>query len=138
MRAAAVVVLVACAAGAAALLGGRAPAQAASLPACVHPARSIATPPGLAQFPLPRGTVLDGVRRAYGYRIVSGFVPGAINPVRDFLVSRLPGAGYRLGAGDAEVAEAEAAYRGHGVAGRWKVRAVPGCPGALAIQIAVR
>ena len=138
MRAAVVAVLVACAAGAAALLGGRAPAQAASLPACVHPAHPVARPAGLGRFPLPRGAVLDGVRQAYGYRIVSGFVPGAINPVRDFLVARLPDAGYHLGRGDAETAEAEAAYRGHGVRGRWKVRAVPGCPGALSIQIAVR
>jgi len=138
MRAAVVVVLVACAAGAAAFLGGRAPAQAASLPGCVHPAHSIARPAGLARFPLPRGAVLDGVRFAYGYRILTGFVPGGINPVRDFLVSRLPAAGYRLGQGDAEAAEAEAAYRGHGVHGRWLVRAVAGCPGALSIQIAVR
>ena len=126
MRAAVVAVLVACAAGAAAFLGGRAPAQAASLPGCVHPSRSVTVPAGLAGFPLPRGAVLDRVRRAYGYRIVSGYIPGGINPVRDFHVSRLPGAGYRLGAGDSEAAEAEADYRGHGVHGRWKVRAVTG------------
>jgi hypothetical protein len=58
--------------------------------------------------------------------------------VRDFFVGRLPDAGFRLGQGDAEAAEAEAAYIGHGVHGRWKVRAVAGCPGALTLQIAVR
>jgi hypothetical protein len=82
--------------------------------------------------------VIDRRQSKYGYAIYSGYVPGAINPVRDFLVSRLPAAGYRLGQGDAEAAEAEAAYTGHGARGRWKVRAVPGCPGALAIQIAAR
>ena len=138
MRAAVVALLVICAAGAAALLGGRDPAQASALPDCVHPSRSVTVPAGLASFPLPRGAVLDRVRRAYGYRVVSGFVPGSVDPVREFLVSRLPDAGFRLNGGDSEEAEAEASYAGHGVRGRWKLRAVPGCPGALAIQIAVR
>jgi hypothetical protein len=104
----------------------------------VHPQGRLALPGPLAQFPLPAGSVLDRRQLKYGYAIYSGYVPGAINPVRDFLVSRLPQSGYRLGSGDAETAEAEAAYTGHRVHGRWKVRAVPGCPGALAIQIAVR
>jgi hypothetical protein len=118
--------------------GGPDPAHAAGLPACVHPHGRLALPAPLAQFPLPAGSVIERRQVKYGYAIYSGYVPGAINPVRDFLVSRLPPAGYRLGPGDAETAEAEAAYRGHSVRGRWKVRAVLGCPGALTIQIAVR
>ena len=46
--------------------------------------------------------------------------------------------GFTPGAGDAESAEAEAAYSGHGVHGRWKLHALFGCPGALTVQIAVR
>jgi hypothetical protein len=138
-RLSAAAALVGAAAAAAALaLGGPDPAQAAGLPACVHAQGRLALPASLAQFPLPAGSVLDRRELKYGYAIYSGYVPGAINPVRDFLVSRLPRAGYRLGSGDAEAAEAEAAYEGHRVHGRWKVRAVPGCPGALTIQIAVR
>ena len=129
-----------CAAAAASplVLGATGRAEAVGLPSCVHLHGRAALPTSLARFPLPRGSVLDRKRDEYGYAIYSGYVPGAINPVRDFLVSRLPEAGYRLGAGDAESAEAEAAYAGHGVRGRWKVRAVYGCPGALTIQLAVR
>jgi hypothetical protein len=98
----------------------------------------LALPPALAGFPLPPGSVIDRKESKYGYAIYSGYVPGSINPVRDFLVSRLPAAGYRLGGGDSEAVEAEAAYAGHGVHGRWKVRALYACPGALTIRIAAR
>jgi hypothetical protein len=117
--------------------GGRAPATG-RLPACAAARGRLALPAALAGFPLPPGSVIDRRELKYGYAIYSGHVPGSINPVRDFLVSRLPRAGYRLGAGDAEAAEAEAAYAGHGVHGRWKVRSVYSCPGALTIRIAVR
>jgi len=138
-RLAAAAALIGAAAVASALaFGGPDPAHAAGLPACVHPQGRLSLPGPLARFPLPAGTVVECRQLRYGYAIYSGYVPGAINPVRDFLVSRLPSAGYRLGPGDAEAAEAEAAYSGHGVRGRWKVRAVPACPGALTIQIAVK
>src|SRR4051794_26874283 len=131
--------LIGAAAAASALaLGGTGRAQASGLPQCARPQAHVAVPAALARFPLPAGSVLDRRQAKYGYVIYSGYVPGAINPVRDFLVGRLPSAGYRLGAGDSEAAEAEAAYRGHGVHGRWKVRAVAGCPGALTVRIAVR
>ena len=128
----------AAAAASAFALGGTGRAQGEGLPGCVHPHGRAAVPASLARFPLPRGTVLDRRHVEYGYAVYSGYVPGAINPVRDFLVGRLPEAGYRLGAGDAEAAEAEASYTGRAAHGRWKVRAVAGCPGALTIQIAVR
>jgi hypothetical protein len=138
-RLSAAAALIGAAAAASALaFGGPDSAHAAGLPGCVHPQGRLALPASLAQFPLPAGSVIERRQLKYGYAIYSGYAPGAINPVRDFLVSRLPPAGYRLGAGDAEAAEAEAAYSGHDVRGRWKVRAVAGCPGALTIQIAVR
>ena len=119
------------------MLGGTGRAQHAGLPTCVHPRAQLALPAPLARFPLPEGAVLERRQLKYGYAVYSGYVPGGINPVRDFLVGRLPEAGFRLGAGDSESAEAEADYRGHGVHGRWKVRMLYGCPGALTIQIAV-
>jgi|SRR3954447_13373500 len=136
----AVAALVGAATAASALvLGGTGRAQDTGLPGCVHPRMAaVALPAALAQFPLPRGSVLDRRQARYGYTIYTGYVPGAINAVRDFLVGRLPATGFRLGTGDAEAAEAEAGYRGHGVRGRWKVRTVYGCPGALTLQIAVR
>jgi hypothetical protein len=138
-RLSAAAALIGAAAAASALaFGGPDPAHAAGLPACVHPQGRLALPASLAQFPLPAGTVIERRRLKYGYAIYSGYVPGAINPVRDFLVSRLPPAGYRPGSGDSEAAEAESTYSGHSVRGRWKVRTVYECPGALTIQIAVR
>lgn len=82
--------------------------------------------------------MLDSRTSKYGYTFVSGYLPGAVNPVRDFLVAHVPAAGYRLGAGDSESNEAEAAFTGHGVRGKYKVRALFGCPGAMRVQIAVR
>jgi hypothetical protein len=138
-RVSAAAALVGAAAAASALvLGGTGRAQGARLPSCVQPHARVTPTASLARFPLPVGAVLDRREVRYGYAIYSGYVPGAVNPVRDFFVGRLPAAGFRLGAGDSESAEAEAGYSGHGVHGRWKVRAVDGCPGALAIQIAVR
>lgn len=118
--------------------GGPDRAQASGLPACAAARHHLALPAPLTRFPLPAGSLIDRREAKYGYEIYSGYVPGAINPVRDFLVSRLPAAGFRLGAGDAESAEAEAGYSGHGVHGRWKVRALTACPGALTIQIALK
>jgi hypothetical protein len=135
-----VVALAAVAAAAAAFaVGGSRGAEAArALPGCAHAGPARALPSGLAAFPLPAGSVVDARVSKYGYSIFTGYVPGAINPVRDFLVSRLPHAGYRLGAGDSEASEAEAAYAGHGLRGRYKVREIAGCPGALSLQLAVR
>lgn len=140
---AAVVAVTALAAGFAAggshALGqGRSAEAARVLPGCAGAGRALALPPGLAGFPLPAGSVVDRRISKYGYAIFTGYVPGAINPVRDFLVYHLPPAGYRLGQGDSEASEAEAAYAGHGVHGRYKVRQLAGCPGALSLQIAVR
>lgn len=131
--------LVAAAAGASGLaLGESRHAAAAVLPQCAHPHAAVARPAALAAFPLPAGAVLDARRTQYGYTIVGGRIPGGINAVRDFLVSRAPAAGYRIVGGDAEAAEAEAAFVGHGGHGRWKVRLLPGCPGALTVELAVR
>ena len=116
-------------------LGERPHAAAATLPAC---ARAGAPVSSLASFPLPRGTVLDRRTHEYGYVVLRGRVPGYINPVRDWLVSHVPASGFRITGGDAEAAEAEASFTGHGVRGRWKVRELPGCPGALTLQLAYR
>jgi hypothetical protein len=135
---AAAAIVVAAAALAAVTLGEARHAEAAGLPACARPHAAVTVPAGLATFPLPRGTVLDSRVAKYGYVIVSGHVPGYINPARDFFVSRLPGAGYRLGAGDAEAAEVETGFSGHGGFGRLKLREIAGCPGALSLQLAFR
>jgi hypothetical protein len=134
----AAVVALAVAAAAFAFDNPREADAAGVLPRCVHPGAPVARPAGLARLPLPAGSVLVARRVQYGYSIVRGYVPGAINPGRDFLVSRLPAAGYRLGAGDAEATEAEALFTGHGVRGKFKLNTITGCPGALTIQLAAK
>jgi hypothetical protein len=52
-----------------------------------------------------------------------------------FLTHDLPAAGFKMGQGDSEPNEAEAAYAGAGYMGRWKVRAVPGCPAAVTLTV---
>jgi len=136
--AAAAAIVAAAAVGSAYALGDSGHAVAAGLPACAAARSPVARPAALAAFPLPAGSVLDGRRVEYGYTILSGRIPGAINPVRDFLVSRAPRAGYRVVGGDAEAAEAEASFVGHGGRGRWKVRALATCPGALSVELAYR
>lgn len=113
-------------------------AAPAGLPPCASSHARVARPAGLRAFPLPTGARLETTTTEYGYTVVSGVVPGAINPVRDLLLARLPAIGYRLGAGDSETGEAEAAFTGHGVRGRYVLRTLFSCPGALSLRIAVR
>jgi len=136
--AAAAAIVAAAAVGSAYALGDSGHAVGARLPACAAAGSPIARPGAVAGFPLPAGSVLDRRRFAYGYTILGGRIPGGINPVRDFLVSRAPRAGYRVVSGDAEAAEAEASFVGHGGRGRWQVQAIPGCPGALSVELAFR
>jgi hypothetical protein len=131
-------VIGAAAALAGATLGETRHAEAAGLPRCAaaRPARTL--PRALASFPLPRGSVVTSREERYGYAIFGGVVPGYLNPVRDALVSGAPAAGFRLTGGDAEAAEAEASFVGHGGRGRWRLRVVPGCAGALRLELAFR
>ncbi len=51
---------------------------------------------------------------------------------------KLPAAGYQLGAGDAEQAEAEALFLGESVRGKWKVNGILNCPDAVTLTLARR
>ena len=55
----------------------------------------------------------------------------------DFYVSGLPRKGYQLGAGDAEMTEAEAMFLGERVRGKWKVNGMPDCPSAVTLTLLV-
>jgi hypothetical protein len=50
----------------------------------------------------------------------------------------MPASGYRTGAGDAEMDEAEALFTGPGLRGKWKVNGIPNCPGAVTLALYVR
>lgn len=121
------------------MLGEARHADATGLPACATSrSHSLALPRGLASFPLPLASVVDVSSREFGFTFVHGDVPGYINPVRDYLLSHVRAAGYRMTQSDSEAAEADGAFSGHGVRGRYKLRQLVNCPGALAITIAVQ
>jgi hypothetical protein len=110
-----------------------------SLPACARTGPAV-TPPSWFphSFPLPKHTVLTGHRRVPGgFVIVEGVEPLDVLNAARFLVRELPKAGYRLGQGDSEPGEAETDFSGHGVAGRVKVRVIPGCSQATSIVVGI-
>jgi hypothetical protein len=118
--------------------GGESSAEASSLPACAGAGSAIARPAALPDsFPLPEGTVLESSRRQSGFTVVDGHVPGELEAARDFFAEELPSAGYELEGGDAEEEEAETEFGGP-AEGKLKLRSVPGCEGALTLELAVR
>ena len=128
--AAAAVVLAAAAIAVAAGGGGRSSGAAAATCASGRPV-------ALA-VPVPHGTLVASQRRGLaGYRIVQGFVPGTLVQARDWFRRTLPHDGYRIYAGDAEQYEADAAFRGHGVDARLRLRDL-GCRGWVTLELAVR
>jgi hypothetical protein len=131
------VVLVAAAAVAARVAFGQTHRVHASsgLPACAGAGRAVRLPAALRRFPLPAGTVVDGRGSTYGYTVLTGRVPGYLNPVRDFFIANLSRSGWTLGGGDAEGNEAEAFFSGHGGTGHFKVRTLPRCDGALSLRL---
>ena len=135
---AAVAVVAAASVAAGVTLGEGRHAEAAALPACGRLHAAALHPALLASFPVPRGTAIVARADRYGYAIFRGRVPGRLVEVRDRLLRSAPAAGYRVTGGDAELTEAEASFLGHGAEGRWKLRELPGCRGALTFEIAIR
>ena len=128
----AVVALAACGGGSKGSVGG-------TLPSCASAGAAVQLPTELADFPLPKGGVLDKTRKdAAGNTIYAGVVPGDVAPMRDFYKAELPKHGYTLGKGDSESEEAEADFTGHGADGHFKLRDISGCHGALTLEVALR
>jgi hypothetical protein len=109
------------------------------LPRCARPAHAIQPPaPFPRAFPLPDGTVFSTVARYPKLIVVGGRVPLDLVPAARFFVRELPRKGFRLGTGDSEQGfEAESAFVGHGTSGRFKVRVLPACRGAVLLLVAV-
>jgi hypothetical protein len=88
---------------------------------------------------LPPQTVLTSVKHPLaGMTLVTGVVSQEFRSAVDFFVTKMPAAGYRLGAGDAEMDEAEALFTGPNLRGKWKVNGIPNCPGAVTLALYVR
>ncbi|MDX6409786.1 MAG: hypothetical protein QOE13_2857 [Gaiellaceae bacterium] len=108
-----------------------------ALPGCAQAGTKVDLPAGLANVPLPEGSVIDGTRKdAAGNTIYQGYVPGDVSGAKDYFETELPKAGYDVGEGDSEDHEAEMEFDGHDVAARLKVHDIDGCAGALTLAIA--
>jgi hypothetical protein len=109
------------------------------LPRCARPAHAIKPPPPFPRaFPLPEGTVFSTLARYPTQIVVGGRAPLALIPVVRFLIRELPRKGFRLGQGESEPGlEAESGFVGHGVVGRFRVRVLPRCRGAVLFIVAV-
>ena len=118
---------------------GRPAVAASSGPGCARSAKAVGRPDEVPAAVLPPGTVLTSVARPRrGLTLVTGVVPSEFRTAVQFFVTKLPAAGFRNGVGDAEMDEAEAAFIGPGVQGKWKVNGILGCPGAVTLALYVR
>jgi hypothetical protein len=113
--------------------------QTLVLPRCARPAHAIKPPPPFPRaFPLPKGTVFSTLARYPTQIVVGGRAPLELLPAVRFLVRELPSKGFRLGQGESEPGlEAESGFVGHGVVGRFRVRVLPRCRGAVLFIVAV-
>jgi hypothetical protein len=140
-RVAAIVVLAIVAASAAgvSLATGGPSRTARAVSACGQAGRAVPRPAVVPAAVLPEGARLGSVERMRPHiTIVRGAVSGDFRRTVDFFVERLPAAGYRLFDGDAEAFEAESRFAGHGLTGKWKVNAIPGCPGTVRLGLYVK
>jgi hypothetical protein len=109
------------------------------LPRCARPAHAIQPPPPFPRaLPLPEGTVFSTIVRYPTQIVVGGRAPLELLPAVRFLIRELPRQGFRLGQGESEPGfEAESGFVGHGVVGRFRVRVLPRCRGAVLLVVAV-
>jgi hypothetical protein len=87
---------------------------------------------------MPRGTAIVARQYYRGDRrriVISGVAPITVRSGLTFFQSALPAAGFRLGQGDSEAAEAESLYKGGGYIGRWKLHAIDGCATAAILLV---
>ena len=117
----------------------RDPKRTYVLPKCATPAHAIKPPsPFPRAFPLPDGTVFSTSVRYPTQIVVGGRAPLALIPAVRFFIRELPRKGFRLGQGESEPGlEAESGFVGHGVVGRFRVRILPRCRGAVLLVVAV-
>jgi hypothetical protein len=81
---------------------------------------------------------LSAVIRYSRLIVVRGRVPLDLAPATSFLIRELPRKGFKLGPGESEYGyEAESSFTGHGAIGRFKVRVLPACRGAVLLFVAL-
>lgn len=91
-----------------------------------------------AAFPLPPGTVVNHQEGRSGGRIIIGAaVPMDVKEIAIFFERELPKAGFTPMFGESEPGEAESAFEGNGIRGRWKANSIDGCPNTATLGIVV-
>jgi hypothetical protein len=119
--------------------GARASSPSPNTPPCAQTSKVVARPAEIPGAVLPPQTVLTSVAHPVaGTTIVTGVIAQEFRAAVDFFVTKMPVAGYRNGAGDAEMDEAEAFFSGPAVKGKWKVNGILGCTGAVRLALFVR
>ena len=119
--------------------GGSPDAANAKSPPCARAGKPVERPESVPANLLPPGTVLTSrINLPRERTLVMGVIPLGFRSAVDFYVTKLPAAGYQLGAGDAEQNEAEALFLGDRVRGKWKVNGIPNCPNAVRLTLLVR
>jgi hypothetical protein len=85
-----------------------------------------------ATLPVPEHATVTSVEHRSGNRlVVNTVVHGGFRAALSFMQQRLPKAGYTPAEGEVEKYDAESNFSSATVAGRWTLRAVPGCPGGV-------
>jgi hypothetical protein len=119
--------------------GQKAQRVQARSPACAHAGNPVGRPAAIPAKLLPPGTVLTSSRPlGRNGTLVAGVIPREFRSAIEFYLTRLPRAGYRNLAGDAEMDEAEAFFAGRGLRGKWKVNGILSCSRAVTLALYVR
>jgi hypothetical protein len=112
---------------------------AAKIPSCAHAGKAIALPSAFPhQFPFPAGTDIDATHPLFTHQIgIYGFVPShTFAETVNFFKNQVPKQGFKLV--DFEVDspnDSEGTYQGHGKLGRWQLRSMPSCKGAMIFSV---
>lgn len=107
-------------------------------PQCAGARQFVDRPDSVPADLLPPGTALTSrINLPQDRTLVTGVIPLDFRTAVDFYVTKLPAAGYQLGAGDAEQDEAEAQFLGESVRGKWKVNAILNCADAVTLTLLV-
>jgi hypothetical protein len=117
---------------------GSSQAAAPRPPACAGATKTIERPQAVPENLLPPGTAITSrMNLPQDQTLVTGVIPLDFRAAVDFYVSGLPRKGYQLGAGDAEMTEAEALFLGERIRGKWKVNGIPDCESAATLTLLV-
>ena len=111
------------------------------LPPCARVGRAVRAPSTFPRsFPLPGGTVITSTSPLSGGTVISGAIPTeSLAATATYIHSELPKRGYKNEQFEAEPPhDSEGQFRGHGYIGRWQIRSMGGCKGAVSFQAFAR